>query len=239
MSKILYFDIETTNLSADFGRILAFGWKWDHESKINVKDITEYSHRFDRDPTDDKALVKEAKEILEQADIWVTWYGTYFDVPFIQTRLLAHRFTPLPPTAHDDGWRTARYALKLHSNRLKSVSEFLGIKEKTPLLPVMWTRAAAGHKQSIKYVVEHCRQDVAVLSEAYKLLRPWIKQPSNILIPKTKIGGGTTYGCPRCGCTKLQKRGITIAKTSWRQRYQCTECGGWSSSSARQAAILR
>lgn len=238
-AKILIFDIEATNLAANFGRMLCFGWKWLDEKQTYVKSITDYPKRFANDPTDDRELVAHAKEVLESADIWVTWFGTYFDVPFIQTRLLAHRFTPLPPTAHEDGWKTARYCLKLNNNRLKTVSEFLGVEEKTPLLPVMWVRAAAGHKKSIDYVKQHCKQDVIVLEEVHKLISPWIKQPANVLIPTAAVNGTKVWGCPRCGGTKLQKRGLMIAKTSYRQRYQCVSCGGWSSTSATQAAIVR
>lgn len=235
-AKILLFDIEATQLKADFGHMLSFGWKWFQKGQAKTIDLRSFPKRFERDPTDDRELVAAAKEILMEADIWVTWYGTYFDVPFIQTRLLDYRMSPLPPTAHDDGWKIARYGLKLHSNRLLSVSEFLGVSEKTPLLPRIWRKASVGHGPSIKYISDHCRQDVKVLEEVYELIRPYAKQHTNVNLT---LAYQDRPACPVCGDHQLRKQGERIARTSVRQRYQCANCGTWSTGPSQKKAAVR
>jgi predicted RNA-binding Zn-ribbon protein involved in translation (DUF1610 family) len=244
-AKILLFDIECTNLKADFGQMLCFGWKWyGDKGRAKVKDITEFPRRFSADPTDDKELVKFAREIMLQADILVGWFSSLFDYPFIQTRLLAHGLDPLPPIAHDDGWRIARYGLRLHSNRLASVQQFLGLEEKTPILPNTWRRAMAGHKPSIRYVVTHCRQDVDTLEQAYTKLRPFSKQPTNVNLTRDQnfLAEQKRLGkllCPRCGSSRMIKRGQALAKTSVRQRFQCQDCGGWSTGPSTRLVVAR
>ena len=222
--RICLFDIECTNLNANFGYVLCVAWKWLGEKKIHLVSITDFD-LFDSDCTNDRLVVREAAKEIAKADMWVTWYGQRFDVPYLQTKLLQHGMKPLPPIPHVDGWRIARYKMKLHSNRLASVSDFLGIEEKTPLKGPTWIKAAAGHKHSIKYVERHCKQDVLVLEQAYEALRPLCTTHPNMSLATDR------QSCPVCSTGKLIKRGFTIARTRKYQRWQCTDCGAWSKSS--------
>jgi uncharacterized protein YprB with RNaseH-like and TPR domain len=224
MSKVLLWDIECTNLRANYGYILCIGWKELDAKKVSCPTIVDFP-RFKRDPTNDKDLIKFAASELSKADLWVTHYGSRFDVPYVNSRLLFHGMKPMPPIPHIDTWRIARYKMALNSNRLATISEFLTTKdEKTALLSPQWIKAAAGHKPSIRYVKDHCVKDVLVLEEVYKKIRPLATTHPNLNIV-TDIADG----CPICGTVgKMQKRGYTIARTSKSQRYQCRDCGGWS-----------
>lgn len=150
-------------------------------------------------------------------------HNTYFDVPYLNSRLLRHNLPPLPPVPHLDGWKVARYKLKLNSNRLQSVTSFLGLEDKTPLDGPTWVKAMAGHRKSIKYVVEHCRQDCEVLQQVYERLKPLAQGHPNL-----NLFQGTTHACPRCGSLDLQCRGKQVTTTQTYQRFQCQSCGGWS-----------
>ena len=125
-ARIILWDIESYNLNANFGYVLCVGWKVLGEKKVNVIKISDYE-LFDRDPTNDREVVREARDVLTDADAWVTWYGGGFDEPFINSRLLNHGLSPMPPmgSAHIDGWKIARYKMTLNSNRLASVTAFL------------------------------------------------------------------------------------------------------------------
>lgn len=220
--KLIAWDIESTNLKADYGRMLCFGWKEvGGRPKARVTSIADYP-KFKNDPTDDKALVKEASKILTEADAWLTWYGKRFDVPFVNSRLIQHGLPPLPPIPHIDGWMVARSKLKLHSNRLASVCAFLGLEEKTPINQHIWVRATAGHLPSIRYVIEHCRQDVAVLEQCYEPLRPLIDQH-----PNRSLADGWEDGCPACGSKRVTRQGTRLSKTRTYPRFQCQNCGMW------------
>jgi len=126
--KVVLFDLECTNLNANFGYILCGSWKVLGEKKIHTATITDFPS-FEKDCTNDKHVVKAIADALEDADVWVTWYGQRFDVPFLQTRLMYHGNKPMPPVPHVDGWRIARYKMRLNSNRLATVSAFLEVEE--------------------------------------------------------------------------------------------------------------
>lgn len=222
--RIIAWDLETTNLNADFGYLLCFGYKVLGEKKSHVISIDDFPE-FKKDPTNDYFLVKKASEILMEADGYVTWYGSRFDFPYLQTRLLGHGLPILPTTIpHIDGWWIARKKMKLHSNRLASVTAFLGQEDKTPLSGPIWVKAAAGHRDSIKYIKEHCYQDVQVLEQVYERIKPLYNTHPNVALMANK-----TFGCPVCGSTNVQKRGVHRSRVATRQRYQCKDCNAWSS----------
>ena len=224
--KVIIWDIEATNLSANFGYVLAVAGKALGDSKVHCFDVSDYKG-YRNDPTNDKKLVKEASEYLSEAGAWVTWYGGGFDVPYINSRLIHHGLSPMPPIPHIDGWKIAKYKLKLNSNRLASVSSFLEIEEKTKLDGPTWIKASAGNKKALDYVVEHCIQDVIVLEQAFNKIKPLITSGPNLALLNGKLKRGQQL-CPICASPQLQKRGVSVTATGHRQRYQCNACGGWS-----------
>lgn len=222
--KITAFDIEASNLSADFGIVLCVGFKDVGKGKAEVINILDYVDEAGDLIKAEKRMLKDVSTRLLDTDVWLTHYGSWYDIPFINTRLLYHHLPILPPNyAHIDTWKVSRNRLKLRNNRLKTISEFLGTKdEKNAIKPEQWLRALGGHEPSMKYIVEHCRRDVAVLEEAYDRLRPLVlDHPNRGLVD----GRG---GCTICGDHRLQRRGFHITRTRKYQRYQCQGCGAWS-----------
>lgn len=224
--RIIAWDLETTDLNANIGHVLCVGWKVIGQKKVNLVKIDEFQ-LFDSDPTDDYAVVKEAGEVLRNADGFITWYGGGFDIPFLNSRLLYHNLPPLPPmtsSTHIDGWRIARYKLKLNSNRLATVSTFFGVEEKTVISWRKWERAAAGHRPSLRYVFDHCRQDIIVLEQVYEKIKILWPQHMNVNVITDRKNA-----CPSCGKkNNFRKGGRNIAAVGWSQRYQCKSCGKWS-----------
>ena len=115
-AKILFWDIESSDLKADFGIMLAFGYKFLGEEEAHVITISDLK-LFKKDRTDDSELVRLAYDILCSADMWCTYYGSRFDIKFIQSRLLYHKVGILPPIPHVDLYDQAK-KLSLHSYRL-------------------------------------------------------------------------------------------------------------------------
>jgi len=220
--RIILWDIECTNLNANFGYMLCLGYKYLGDPKTHVISITDFP-AFRKDPTNDYYIVKAAGEVLSAADMWITWYGSRFDVPYIQSRLVYHKLPILPPVPHVDGWRIAKYKMRLNSNRLASVTGFLELEEKTPLTGPIWIRAAAGHKPSVKYVVDHCLQDVRVLEQVYNRIKPLMTSH-----PGMGILEGKLVACPVCGSDKVQRRGYHVTRVRKYHRFQCQKCGAWS-----------
>ncbi len=226
-SKIKLWDIEATNLNSDFGYVLSIAVKNLGENEVRCYSVDDYKG-WGTTPWNDEPVLREAAEDLSDAGAWVTWYGQRFDVPFVNSRLVLYGHPPMPPIPHIDGWRIAREKMKLHSNRLASVSSFLSVSEKTPLDGPKWIKAGCGDKKALSYVKEHNVQDVIVLEDVYTKIRPLITNGPNLSL---LLSEDRTIGedrCPICSATSLQKRGISITQTGRRQRYQCMACGGWS-----------
>lgn len=226
-NKVKLWDIEATNLNANFGFVLSIAVKDLGESKVRCYSVDDYKG-YDKTPWNDEPVLRDAAADLADAGAWVTWYGQRFDVPFVNSRLICYGHSPMPPIPHIDGWRIAREKMALHSNRLASVSSFLGLEEKTPLDGPKWIKAGCGDKKALGYVKEHNVQDVIVLEEAYLKLRPLITSGPNLSLLLSEDRSASAERCPICTSPRLQRRGISITQTGRRQRYQCMECGGWS-----------
>ncbi len=230
--KILMFDIESTNLNAPFGTILCIGYKFLGDPKVHIPTIIDHSKNG---MLDDKGLVERFSKVWDWADYCCGHYAQRFDLPMIQSKLLKHKLPPLAPKVLIDTWRIARDNLKMHSNRLGAIAEYLGCKsEKTPITFDDWLRAAHGDKKSLKYIVEHCRLDVLVLEEVFLKLRPLIKkEPARQLFTDE-----TADVCVTCGGTHLTRRGFNVTKTRKYQQLQCQDCGKWMRATHSEGATL-
>jgi uncharacterized protein YprB with RNaseH-like and TPR domain len=171
--KVGYFDIECTNLNADYGMVLCWCIKEGGKDKI----IRGVLQEKDVKKCLDRNVVKSCLEALGQFDRIFTYYGTKFDIPYIKARALIHGL-PIDNLAfgtryHKDLYYVARRSLKISSRRLENVAKVvLGKTQKTRLDPPMWTKAAMGDKESLKYVVKHCDYDVIDLELVHHKLEP-------------------------------------------------------------------
>ncbi len=227
----LFFDIESTRLEADWGVILCIGYRLGN-AKIQIPTIHDFSPK---DALDDKGLVRHfAEEVYPKADFSIGHYSTYFDIPFINARLIHHGLNPLPKTHHIDTWKISRYKLKLSNNRLNNIQSFLRCKNaKTEVDKEHWRRAAIGCPKSIKYIVDHCKYDILVLEEVYKKLGHLVVEPNHHL-----FGSGNGAACVSCGSTHLQRRGYDYTLTRKYQRLQCRTCARWQRAKKSEPLIL-
>ena len=171
-----FLDIETTNLKANFGRILCASVADMHG---NVR-----TFRIDEEPfkrpkrRDDSALAAGLRDYIEQFDFLVTWYGKMFDLPYIDTRLLIANERPVrKDIMHSDPiYKAGHGSLALHSRRLDAVTKTFRLPVQKPGLdPDIWNDAADGDRDAMDYVVEHCEADVLVLRYVFHILKPLIK----------------------------------------------------------------
>lgn len=218
-TRILFFDIETTNLKADFGNLLCVGFKGLEDKKVYVPSIRDFPGKT---IWDERPLLKEVHKQMSNADIWVSYYGTGFDVPYLTAKFLEYDLPVLPNIPHKDLYYTVKSNLAISRKSLQNVGYYLGLShEKTPVEGKIWKKAMCGDEGSLKYIVDHCSADVLVLEELYLRLRPLIRMHPRVngLAP-----------CRYCGGEKLQKRGriLTHLKNE-KQRIFCKSCGGWDS----------
>lgn len=225
--RVILFDLEVFHLNwgADLGTTICMGWKVLGENKVHMESLADL---HGKDLLDDGPLVKRCKEILEDADMWITYNGLRFDVPWLQTRLLLNKQQPLAPVAHKDLYPTMRFKFKFSRNSLHNVQEAMGLdNSKTPVRLLQWLHLLAGRKTPWKEIQEHCKNDVLVLEEAYERVKPWMMSHPHLF---------DYEGCSTCG-SALQSRGFYLsAGTKYpKQRLWCPKCPKWTTKTLTKA----
>lgn len=180
--KVTFFDIEATDLGANFGRLLCCSFVDLGSDKVRTFRRDAAPHRG-RKLTDDRKLAVAIRDELESSDIIVSWNGILYDVPFINTRLTAYGERPVQVgekygSHHLDlMYYAGGQAMRLPGRRLETVSKFLKVDNaKTPLVPEDWAEAAIGDAEAMEKVVEHCEADVLVLRDVFPHLAPFVKK---------------------------------------------------------------
>lgn len=222
--RITAWDIEASNLSADFGICLCVGFKDVEKGSTKVLNVLDYVDDSGDLIKAEKRLLRDVSIRLLEADVWLTHFGTWYDIPFVNSRLIYHQLPILPTNfAHVDTWKISKNHLKLRNNRLITISEHLGTKdEKNAIKPEQWIRALGGHRPSMNYIVNHCKRDVLVLEQSYLRLRPLLNNHPNRKFYDERAG------CPTCGSRNVQRRGYHRTAAKEFPRVQCQNCGRWS-----------
>jgi DNA polymerase elongation subunit (family B) len=226
--EILGLDIETSLMTAytfslwpkyipiedviDDWRILCISYSINNEEPIELKGT-------------ERSILRKISKVINNADMVLHHNGTKFDMKRINTRLLIYG---LPPVKYFkageiiDTLKVAKKEFNFSSNKLDFIATALGVDNKLPTNKQLWIDATNGCKDALNRMSTYCAQDVKVLWDVYKRLRPHATNHPNMghysEIPV----------CPNCGSEHIQKRGFTTTRVSKKQRYQCMDCGAWS-----------
>ena len=180
--KATVFDIETTDLGGNFGRLLC-------ASFLNIGSDKVVTYRRDAKAfkgkrlTDDSKLAISIRDELEKTDIVIGWNSILFDVPFLNARLAAIGQRPIQigekfGTFHLDlMYYAGGQSMRLPGRRLDTVTKFFNVANlKTPLTPEVWADAAVGDLVAMNQVVEHCEADVRATADVFPKLAPFVKK---------------------------------------------------------------
>jgi uncharacterized protein YprB with RNaseH-like and TPR domain len=172
--RIVYFDIETSNLNANYGVVLCACFLEDATGKIKTYRIDAY-RGFKKDPANDKQLVIDIKKEIEEADILVSYNGKRFDIPFINARLAYWGIDTIRVPKHIDLYSVIKWHYRLSDYKLQTASYFWQTENQKTIVDGMhWVRALIS-KKSMDYIVQHCEQDVKVLKEVFEKVKASIK----------------------------------------------------------------
>lgn len=175
--RIGFFDIETSNLNADYGLMFCYCIKDSLSNKIYETVIT----KKQLSTCLDRQVVTQCIDDIQKFDRLVTFYGARFDVPFLRARALYHgiQFPKFGSLFHTDCYDIVKRKVKLSSRRLENCCNVLlakrGGSHKTRLDPVYWLKALMGDKKSLEYIVHHCRADVADLEVLYNEVKRFVR----------------------------------------------------------------
>lgn len=174
VENIGYFDIESSNLSSDFGTVLCYAIK--HKEGLITNSLTPQEIK---EGIYDKRLLTDLCKDLRKFHRIITWYGYKFDIPFVRSRAILHKldFPLYKEVSHTDAYQKAKILIRtLHSKRLGVVAQFYGIKAKEhPLNPTVWLRCLSGDQEALDFVQTHCNEDVNSLEAVWKRLAPYQK----------------------------------------------------------------
>lgn len=153
--------------------IICVSYKWLGEDEV-------YNISWDKDQ-DDRFLLEQFIEVLNEADLIVAHNGDNFDLKFVKTRALYHRLPMLPFYPQFDTLKTAKHYFMFNSNKLDYISQFLGYEGKIHTEPELWDRVILGQsKEALQEMIEYCNMDVIQLEKVYKELVTWDKPKQHV-----------------------------------------------------------
>lgn len=166
-----------------------------------------------------EGMAVAAKKLLEEADAVVTYNGDKYDLPKINGEIMLAGLSPPPPVTSIDVIKAVK-KLGFVMNRLAYIGPLLkvGGKEKHEGFR-LWRRVVEGDEKARGKMKRYCIQDVRLLKNLYKKVKPFIRSHPHM--------GATKHECGACGSNNVQRRGFRRTKHFVIQRIQCQNCGSW------------
>lgn len=203
--------------------LLAVSWKWLGDKDAHCLTI------YDRpgiDRYDDRPLVTELWNLLDEANIVCAFNGKRFDCKMANTFFMRHGMTPPSPYKQIDPLQTLRSKFRLGCNKLDYVGQFMEVGKKTEeTYKDCWKTLLEGNdkerKQASKIMAKYCQNDSELLEKVYLKVLPWMDNHPNMA-----LYAGNEVCCPRCGNTadftvkSYRRTGVQINAI----QYQCSHC---------------
>ena len=244
-ARILIFDIETSPNIGWFWRagyklniqpnqiikeraIICISYRWKGEKEV-------YNLAWDSEQ-DDKFMLEQFIEVMNEADLLVAHNGDRFDLKWIKTRALFHGInTMLIDYPSLDTLKLAKKKFNFNSNRLDYIAKFLGFEGKIKTTGELWNNVCIQNdREALKEMIAYCDEDVVQLEKVYDALVGWEN-------PKFHLGvlqGKTKMTSPVSGSKNLKyvksvttnrgtikhiikdldtKRNFEMSDTNWRK----------------------
>lgn len=244
--KYCYWDLENSLMEGRFFRV--------RDENIPPHRITKHSHLLsiawafnDEEPQslrmtpedvktgNDLALVVKMIEVINEADVIVTYNGKRFDWGVLATRALAYGLPPLKKVAHIDLFQDTK-TFRFPSRSMQAVSMYLGLDGKIATSGgYLWEKCADWWKREeceealIKMEIYN-RQDIEATRDLHYRLQGW-GTSVNIGTIINELTDDNSLRCVHCGSANISKMDkMTITSTSSFSLYRCDEkdCRGVS-----------
>lgn len=168
------FDLETSNLNADFSILLTACIKPYGQETIVFR-ADDYP-TWEKERANDSQITKDIAKELRRHAIVIGHYSQKFDIPFLRAKMTKHGLEPLPPMFGIDSWRIAKNNFKVSSRRLGNLATYFDIGEKEPVEGGLWMEAAYnGSREAMDRVVAHNTVDVEVLERLACISFPYLR----------------------------------------------------------------
>ncbi len=168
------FDIETSNLQADFSILMTACIKPYGREAIVFR--ADNYPEWETDRANDYKITRAIAEELRKHAIVVGHFSSGFDIPFLRAKMTKHGLEPLPQMFGIDSWRIAKQNFKVSSRSLKNLANYFAIGEKEPVEGALWLSAAyGGDKDAMNKIVAHNVRDVEVLERLACISFPYLR----------------------------------------------------------------
>jgi len=173
-----------------------------------------------------RPMLQNMWNLLDNADMILTYNGKRFDLPRMRTVLALEGFQPFAPPRHIDLDETIKRVFDLPSHSMDFASKAFGFEGKKHNEGgyELWRRCIIDQDpEAWAQMLDYCANDVELLEAFYLKVLPWIeKHPS--VTPYLGLERGE-LACTKCGSSDLVKDGYAYTNVSVYQRYRCRSCG--------------
>lgn len=192
--------------------VMMVGTHW-LNSPDSVQVFSEFHHGY-------MPMLSAVWDLVDQADVMLTYNGKRFDRPRLNTVWAVNGFTPPSSTADIDLDETIRREFQFPSHSLDYAARQFGLGGKVENAGFdLWLRCMLRDPVAWDEMVVYCGGDVTLTEKLYGKVLPWIRRH-----PSLAARSGTLT-CINCGSGNLIKKGFGYTLSRAYQRYRCSDCG--------------
>jgi uncharacterized protein YprB with RNaseH-like and TPR domain len=152
-------DMEATGVKGDYNSLLVVTVKPYGKKPITLSVDT---------PGDDRKLVREARDLLHEFPLWISYYGKGFDIPMLQSRLLRHGYKPLEKKLHlDMYWHMKAHTLTARRSQAHLLEWLETPSKKMTLSAELWNEVLKNPKKGLHTLKLRCESDTIGLENLY------------------------------------------------------------------------
>lgn len=227
--KILYLDIEISptlvtvwglfnqnigiNQIHGNSEVLSWAAAWRGDKYVHYASLRTHSK---------EELLAEIYDMLNEADVVVTYNGDRFDLKILNQEFALLGFPPPAPYKSLDLIKTMKKQFRGTSNKLAYWLDRFDLPAKKEHRGYqLWLDCMDGKVAAFKELEEYNIGDITSLEALYERIIPWIRNHPNVSVHSGSVC------CPTCGSKKFQKRGFQQTHSCVYQRFQCNSCGNW------------
>lgn len=209
--------------SISYGQVLkrkfmtSIQWRFENEKRTSAFSLLDDMKRFRKDPTDDRAVVEKAAEILGSCDIAVIHNGIRFDWREFKALMNIHDLAPIVKPIIIDTLKEARTSSFL-SNKLGDLAKQLKTIEKLDN-PTDFGKLVFGsmreRREEVEKSVKYGKGDIPAMAAIYYRLRPRMERHPHMGRPGVR-------SCEHCGSEEFKSDGTRrLASGTEKQMFRC------------------
>lgn len=212
-------------------RMLCFASKWYDEDEVEFYAAWDEDKGFHVKPKQYRAMIQAGWDLLDRADVVVTWNGNRFDLQWFEGEFGRLEMGPPSPYKSLDLFQVARkkFGRSLMSLKLDwSARQWLGDRKVPHGGSDLWEDIRYGDKETCAAAKQLMRDynihDTVLTERLIDRYRAW----TGVNFALYDEDNAERVVCPKCESANIQKRGLFYTTTYAYQRYRCSDCGGWS-----------